>query len=67
MLRPIGVDAAVTAVNALMPKTSAAQSQLELALQKAAFRRSCPPAIRCCRSSQSAGGRRTGAPLERGP
>jgi len=37
VLRPIGVDAAVKAVNALMQKTSAAQRQLELALQKAAF------------------------------
>ena len=34
MLKPIGVDAAVKAVNALMQKTSAAQRQLELALQK---------------------------------
>ena len=37
VLRPIGVDAAVEAVNALMQKTSAAQRQLELALQKATF------------------------------
>ena len=37
VLRPIGVDAAVKAVNALTQKTSAAQRQLELALQKAAF------------------------------
>jgi DNA invertase Pin-like site-specific DNA recombinase len=37
VLKPIGVDAAVKAVNALMQKTSAAQRQLELALQKATF------------------------------
>src|ERR1700735_4494425 len=37
VLRPIGVDAAVKAANALMQKTSAAQRQLELALQKATF------------------------------
>jgi hypothetical protein len=37
VLKPIGADAAVKAVNALMQKTSAAQRQLELALQKAAF------------------------------
>jgi len=34
VLRPIGVDAAVEAVNALMQKTSAAQRQLELALRR---------------------------------
>ena len=37
VLKPIGADAAVKAVNALMQKTSAVQRQLELALQKAAF------------------------------
>jgi hypothetical protein len=37
VLKPIGVDAALKAVNALMQKTSAAQRQLELALQKATF------------------------------
>jgi DNA invertase Pin-like site-specific DNA recombinase len=37
VLEPIGVDATMKAVDALMQNTSAAQRQLELALQKAAF------------------------------
>jgi hypothetical protein len=37
VLKPIGLDAAVKAVNALIQTTSAAQRQLELALQKATF------------------------------
>ena len=67
VLKPLGIDAAVKALEAQTSETSAAQRQLELALQQARYRGgACAPAIRCRRSRQSSGRRRAGAPLERG-
>jgi len=62
VLKPLGIEAAVKALDAQASETSAAKRQLELALQRGALRgRACAPAIRCCRSCQSSGCRRARA------
>ena len=67
ILKPLGIDAAVRALEVQTSETSAARRQLELALQQARF------AVAHARRQydavdprQSSGGRRAGAPLERG-
>ena len=59
VLKPLGIDAAVKALAAQTGEISAAQRQLDLALQEAHF-----AAAHARRQYQSSGGKRTGAPLE---
>ena len=65
VLKPLGIDAAVNALQVQTGETSAAQRQLELALQQARFE-AAHSRRQYRRSRQSPCGRRVGAPLERG-
>jgi len=64
VLKPLGIEAALKAIEAQSSTTTAAERQLELSLQQARYART--PTVRRRRPGKPAGRRRAGAPLERG-
>jgi len=64
VLKPLGIEAALKAIEAQSSTTSAAERQLELSLQQARYEAAY--ARRQYDAVDPAGRRRTGAPLERG-